>query len=146
MGNQLIARWRWGSATARMHPFPEQQHKQEDISPEGDTKERTRLGSIFRAATSARKSWRKARNQRYPSGSDGGGGGYGGSFATVAAAEDDLLPDGADDGIFRRRVHHFEKDTIKANWMNEGGIGCESAQSQVRWMDGYSRLICDCSN
>lgn len=130
MGNQLIARWRWRGETTTLHPLQEQVDKQELAAPEGNPGKFTQLGSIFRAASSARKSWRKARNQRNPTGSDALGGEGDESFAT---ADQDLLPGGADDSIIRRKVHHFEKkDTIKANWMNEGDIGSEPEGNQVR--------------
>lgn len=140
MGNQLIARWRWRGETTKLHPLHQEQPGTQDTvpaPPEENKKNFTRIGSIFRAASSARKSWRKTRNQRNHTGSNGAAGdagdeSFGAAAAEAAAAEEDLLPDGADDGIFRRRVHHFEKDTIKANWMNEGDIGSEPEGNQVR--------------
>lgn len=125
MGNQLIARWGRGlgtsDATTKMHPLqpeqaPEGYQNANDDGDRASVGRFTRLRSIFRAASSARKSWRKASNQRNLEGDDGG------SMAVAADAENFLLDDG-DGSIYQRKVHHFEKDTIKANWLDEDGPG-----------------------
>lgn len=148
MGNQLIARWGRGGglgasgATTKMHPLQQEQAPEDyQNDNEAGVGDRTtggkfiRLRSIFRAASSARKSWRKAAsssNQRNPGSDDEGGGGSG----AVGADAEDLLPDGGGGGIFQRKVHHFEKDTITANWMDEDETS--GGRMQVRLRQGWN--------
>lgn len=104
MGNALLARL--GLATP-VHPV--------DPPPPEVTGRKTklgRMGSIFRAASSARKSARKRHQQQSPreilEGGEGGG---------AAGPDQKLLP-------VETGVHHFPEpaeDAITANWMSDGG-------------------------
>lgn len=104
MGNALLARL---GLTTLVHPVDPPQ-------PEvaGRKTKLARMGSIFRAASSARKSARKRHQQQSPreilEGGEGGG---------AAGSDQKLLP-------VETGVHHFPEpteDAITANWMSDGG-------------------------